>query len=148
MFLSVGGHGWPSGLSLVTVRVTLITGLASPTRWAGRTVCLAGSQPCRAVLEQLICTISCLRSRGGLAIWGGARLIKSVADALICQARAQAPRGFWLGNRRYRRSRDCWVVICHSRRAKRGKAVAPRFIRFWCNERAAPHLRDLEPALA
>src|SRR5262249_56873293 len=40
------------------------------------------------------------------------------------------------------------INACNSGRVKHGQVVAPCPIRFRCNERAAPCLRDLEPALA
>jgi hypothetical protein len=78
---------------------------------------------------------------------GGAGLIRALATLFICQGPRKLRAGsVLLSDRGQWRSSS--INACNSGRVKHGQAVAPCRVRFRCNERAAPCLRDLEPALA
>jgi hypothetical protein len=78
---------------------------------------------------------------------GGTGLIKALSTLFICQGprtlRAGSvllsDRGRWLSSS---------INAYNSGRVKHGQAVAPCRIRFRCNKRPTPRLRDDEPALA
>jgi hypothetical protein len=130
---SVGGHGWPSALSPVTVRVILImAGLPSLARLASGTARPAASRPRRVVSEEFMCTISLLRSRGGLATWGEAGLNKTCRQFYL-PGPAQVRAGSVLLSDR-RRWLSSPIHACNSGRVKHGQAVAPCRVRFRCDE--------------